>query len=89
MIITEEAVKRHLKGTNTKKLRRLEPSSAQTLCGGALRTPRTGLPPVPTVQGVAVTVEGGKSDACSQQEAEVGAEQLLTYLTPLGDQQDV
>ena len=47
-----------------------------------------GLPPMPTVQGVAVTVEGGKSDACSQQ-AEVGAEQLLTHLTPLGDQQDV
>ena len=44
---------------------------------------------MPTVQDVAATVEDGMSDDCSQKKAEVGAEELSTHLTHLGDQQDV
>ena len=89
MVITEDAVRRHLKGVNVRKASGLDGVSPHFLkqCADELTTSLVHIfRQCLVVQGVAVAVERGKSHTRPQEEAEVGAEQLPTHLTPLSSQ---
>ena len=93
VVITEDAVKRHLKGVNVKKASGPDGVSPHFLkqCADELTTPLVHIFRQCLVSRVwpSLWKEARVTHTRPQEAAKVGAEQVPAHLTPLGGQQDL